>query len=275
MPTPSRALLAALSVALLASAAPAAADAEDAPLSRPEPQLESQPESRESYLARLRDVCAVTCLEPKPFQRAARKRKGEEAGDMAVIMDVAYVRLNGERFELYNLDLESNALETVQLLGTAGINTSQRGGVGGLSRSRNGALSPEVVVVSLDRQAFADFLNPLLPDDEAAQDAPGARAGAKRGAGARAGDDIVVEGEGERPRKARQPSLAELKSLFRGRRIVVRGSPQLTPVWVGARIDQKNRQVSLMVNNADDLVLLPRFDGDGNPVLEGELAGLR
>jgi hypothetical protein len=239
--------------AWLAAPAPVLASGED-------PQF--RPESREAYLARLKDICAVECLEPKPFQRAARKRKGE--GDMAVIMDVAYVRLNGERFELFNLDLESNALETVQLLGSAGINTSQSNGVGGLSRSRNGALSPEVVVVSLDRQAFADFLNPLEPVDETVT----------TGAAARTDGDILVEGEQERKAERRKPTLAELKALFRNRRIVVRGTPELTPTWVGARLDHKNKQVSLMVRNADDLVLLPRYDDEGNPVLEDELAGL-
>lgn len=228
-------------------------------------------ESREAYLARLRDICSVECLEPKPFQRAARKRRGDDAGDMAVIMDVAYVRLNGERFELFNLDLESNALETVQLLGSAGINTSQSNGVGGLSRSRNGALSPEVVVVSLDRQAFADFLNPLEPVDGTAaprrKAAPGTTAAGED-------DDILVEGEPKREAKRRKPTLAELKSLFRNRRIVVRGTPELTATWVGARLDHKNKQVSLMVQNAEDLVLLPRYDKDGNPILEDELAGL-
>jgi hypothetical protein len=238
--------------AWLAAPAPVLASDDD-------PQF--RPESREAYLARLKDICAVECLEPKPFQRAARKRKGE--GDMAVIMDVAYVRLNGERFELFNLDLESNALETVQLLGSAGINTSQSNGVGGLSRSRNGALSPEVVVVSLDRQAFADFLNPLEDLDEPA--APGAT---------RTQGDILVEGEQQRKAERRKPTLAELKALFRNRRIVVRGTPELTPTWVGARLDHKNKQVSLMVRNADDLVLLPRYDDEGNPVLEDELAGL-
>lgn len=243
-------------------AAPAAAQA-----SGDTPEFRS--ESREAYLARLRDVCAANCLEPKPFQRAARKRKGDEEGDMAVIMDVAYVRLNGERFELFNLDLESNALETVQLLGSAGINTSQRGGVGGLSRSRNGALSPEVVVVSLDRQAFADFLNPLEPLDDTAAPRRKAASGAAVG-----DDDILVEGEQQQQVERRKPTLAELKSLFRNRRIVVRGTPELTATWVGARLDHKNKQVSLMVKNAEDLVLLPRYDDDGNPVLDGELAGL-
>jgi len=274
-PVLSKVALALPAALLLTAAVPALASEADMQTgTRATAEADNQPiaylETREAYLGRLREVCKVDCLEPRPFQRTARRRESSDETDMAVIMDVKYVRLNGDRFELFNLSLEDNALVTVELLGSAGINTSQSSGVGGLPRSTSGALSPDVVVVSLDRQAFADFLNPLAPDeyDEASQRLPGKDV-------ERVKDDILVEGDDNRGKKARKPTLTELKALFRNRRIVVRGSPELTPVWKGGRLDYKNKQVTLMVKNADDLVMLPRFDDDGEPVLDGALEGLQ
>ena len=46
-------------------------------------------ETYQEYLTRLRDVCAVDCMQPREFQLAARKRASRDAdGDMALIMDV-------------------------------------------------------------------------------------------------------------------------------------------------------------------------------------------
>lgn len=218
-------------------------------------------ETREEYLARLKDICSVECLEPKPFQRAARKRDAKDDGDMAVIMDVAFVRLNGDRFELFDRDLEGSALVEQAILGSAGVNTSSSNGIGGLPRGSNGVLDPNVIVIDLDAQAFADFLNTPQPEGE-----PGVRAAD--------GDGIIVDGE--REREVQKPTLAVLRSAFRNRRIVVRGTPRLTAQWIGARRDYRRKQVTLVVDNADDLVLLPRFDQDGEaraedlPWLAGE-----
>ncbi|MEE4154278.1 MAG: hypothetical protein V2I27_08975 [Erythrobacter sp.] len=244
----------------------------------------AQSETRAQYLARLKEICAAQCLEPRPFQRAARKRSGlerngAESEDMAVIMDVADVRRNGDRFELFNLDLSTSDLETVQLLASAGVNTSSSTGIGGLPRGRGPELHPEVIVVSLDAQAFGDLLNPIAAasEEEAGEgesDSAGAAA-PQRGA---VGPDgrIIVEGAGKKQasQARREPGLSALRTTFRNRRIVARGTPKLTAQWVGGRIDRRNKQVTLLVDNADDLVLLPRYDENGEPILEGALAGL-
>ena len=66
------------------------------------PASASSGETREEYLSRLRYICEVECLQPKLFQRAARKVRRSEDTELALIMDVAYVRQNGDRFELFN-----------------------------------------------------------------------------------------------------------------------------------------------------------------------------
>ncbi|MEO0589739.1 MAG: hypothetical protein AAFZ11_04175, partial [Pseudomonadota bacterium] len=87
-----------------------------------------------------------------------------------------------------------------------------------------------------------------------------------------ANGDIIVEGDVDL--KQRKPTLAKLSNQFINRRIVVRGTTRLEPTWIGGRRDYRRKQVSLIVDNADDLVVLPRYDEDGNPILEGRLAGL-
>lgn len=266
-----------------ALALPAAANA-DAPAS-----TSAGYETREEYLARLREICAVDCLEPRPFQRTARRRSGR-SGEMAVIMDVAFVRRNGERFELFSMDVSSSPLEVVELLGSAGIDTSQSSGVGGLPRGRRGALHPDVIVVSLDAQAFSDILNPVSSPPAGSAPAPGPQAptgptpdgptpgGQGSPAPSRTGPDgrIIVDGarEAEAEKEVRKPNLTNLRTYFRNRRIVARGEPQLQAQWIGGRLDRRRKQVTLMVDNADDLVLLPRYDAKGEPILEGPLAGL-
>jgi hypothetical protein len=84
-----------------------------------------------------------------------------------------------------------------------------------------------------------------------------------------AGDeDIVVEGDA--PAKKVKPTLSSLSGLLLNRRVVVRGSPRLTAVWKGGRLDYRNKQVTLEVDNVEDLVLLPRFDEDGEAIVDGE-----
>jgi len=228
-------------------------------------------ETREAYLVRLTEICAVDCLEPRPFQRTARKRS-RRAQDMAVIMDVAFVRRNGERFELFSMDVSSSPLEVVALLEAAGIDASQSTGVGGLPRGRRGALHPDLIIVSLDAQAFADILNPLGASPAAAPDAASQQAEARQPTGA--DGRIIVDRERASEAKARKPSLTNLRTYFRNRRIVARGRPELQAQWIGGRLDRRRKQVTLIVDNADDLVLLPRYDDAGEPILEGPLAGL-
>ena len=223
------------------------------------------PEIREEYLSRLRDICEVRCLKPKAFRRAARKVRENRGKDVALIMDVAVVRRNVDRLELFNLDLEDDPLVTQALLGTAGVNTSGSNGIGGLPRGRYGTLSPNVIVVSLDKQILIDLYEKSQP---AGQSVSGEEPAAVRT------DDNGIVVEGESDRTIDKPPVQALRSVLFNRRIVVRGKPKLTPVFVGGRLDYKNKQVTLMLDSADDLVILPRYDEDGEPIFDGALAGL-
>lgn len=211
-------------------------------------------ESYQQYLERLRDICSVECLQPRRFQIAARKRSSEATDDMAVIMDVVEVRAVGDKFELHNIAQDSSALVELELLASAGIDTSFGSGVGGRIRNRVAGRSPEVVVIEIDKETFADILNtdallaPAIENSESADKDAG----------------IVVEGDAERKRL--EPTLPRLRSYFRNRRVVVRGQPRLAPVWVGARLDRRRKQVTLAIDNAEDIALLPEYDKDGNAV---------
>ena len=211
-----------------------------------------QAESYQQYLERLRDICAVDCLQPRRFQIAARKRSSNAVDDMAVIMDVVEVRQAGDKFELHNIAQDTSALVELELLASAGIDTSFRNGIGGRTRNRVSGPSPEVVVIEIDKSTFTDILNTgaLL----AAPEIVGATA-------ADQGGDILVEGDGER--RLVEPSLPRLRSYFRNRRVVVRGQPRLTPVWVGARLDRRRKQVTLVLDDAQDIALLPIYDEKG------------
>lgn len=176
---------------------------------------------------------------------------------MAVIMDVAEVRRNGTKFELLNLDLRTSPLEDRAILGSAGINTSTSTGVGGLPRGNQGGTSPNVIIIELDEQTLFDILN------TGSSMAVGILGVPDNG-------DILVEGDPER--EIAKPSLTQLRSYFRNRRIVVRGKPRLAPVLIGARRDFRRKQVTLELGDADRLVVLPRYDDNGEPVLDAEFA---
>ncbi|MEL6486584.1 MAG: hypothetical protein AAFQ13_05500 [Pseudomonadota bacterium] len=216
-------------------------------------------EPYDAYLERLKDVCSVECLKPRDFRRAARKQSPKDESDMAVMMDVRAVRRDGDKYHLLSQDLSLSNLETLAILGGAGIDTSGRTGVGGLPQGGQAPTSPDLIIIELDAQTVADLLR--VPVGSATPrplfDANG---------------DIIVESDVEN--KRRKPTEAGLSNTFINRRIVVRGSTRLEPTWVGGRRDFRRKQVSLVVDNADDLVLLPRYDEDGNPILDGTLAGL-
>jgi len=218
-------------------------------------------ETYDGYLTRLKEICAVECLKPKDLRRKARKRSKKDTSDLAVMMDVEYIRRAGDKYQLFNRDLERSNLETLAILGSAGIDVSGRTGAGGLPRSRGGQLTPDTLVIELDEQALSDLLNAVVVEE------PGKQGDARS---TPAAADIVVEGETEPKAKTKKikPTMASLSGLLINRRIVVRGAPRLTPVWKGGRLDYRNKQVTLEVANIDDLVLLPRFDKDGEPVRE-------
>ncbi len=211
-------------------------------------------EPYETYLERLKEICEVECLKPKDLRRKARRRSKRDTSDLAVMMDVAYIRRAGEKYHLLSRDLERSNLETLAILGSAGIDVSGRTGAGGLPRSRSGQLTPDTVVIEVDEQALSDLLNAVVVEPTSDQ------------SGQVGGDDIIVEGEAE-PKKIK-PTLSSLSGLLLNRRVVVRGSPRLRAVWKGGRLDYRNKQVTLEVANVEDFVLLPRFDKEGKPLSE-------
>ncbi|MEM6476124.1 MAG: hypothetical protein AAF687_08155 [Pseudomonadota bacterium] len=218
-------------------------------------------ETRAQYLERLREVCEVDCMQPRQFQRTARKRGNSAANEMAIIMDVAYVRRAGDKIELHNVNLESSYFEDLQILGGAGIDTSSRTGIGGLPRGRTNRVHPNVIIIEFDQQALFDLFNEV---------SAAAASSASDG-----GDDEDILVEGEREREVVTPKMVDIERLLRNRRIVVRGKPRLQPAWIGARLDYRRKQVTLEVENIDYLVMLPRYDKDGNPIPEPGLAGVK
>ncbi len=211
------------------------------------------------YLDRLRYICEAECLQPRDFQRAARGNAREilrdEAPDMAVIMDVVDVVRVGDTFELHDMDLQGSPLEEQAVLGSAGINTSSSNGIGGLSRSGRSPRHPNLIVIQFDEDTLYDVFGFAAP---AATDPQG---------------DTKTQGDSElvvradRDSEVVKPSLAALRSYFRNRRIVVRGTPSLDVVWYGGRRDYRRKQVTLRVNRAEDIVLLPRYDDDGEAIV--------
>lgn len=217
-------------------------------------------ETREAYLTRLRDICEVECMQPRELLRAARKRRKSSDADMAGILDVAYVSRFGDKYRLHT--------EEPRL---ADFFDLQQFDFGMLEFKERTVSSRSDIVVELDEETLLDLLYVPAPTPLAEANAsPGTANPAPRANK----DGIIVEGEAERERELEKPPLQALRSMFLKRRVVVRGKPRLTPVFVGARRDMKNKQVTLVLDNADDIVLLPRFDDDGEPILDGPLAGL-
>ncbi len=217
-------------------------------------------ETYNEYLNRLRDICSVDCMKPRDFRRSARRRDANDAGEMAVIMDVVEVRRVGENFELLSMNMQGSPLEELAILGSAGVNTSSSTGIGGLPRGSRGGTNPNLIIIEIDEQTLFDIINVVSPLREGT-----VRTNPEEG--------IVVERDADRVLKA--PTQAALRSYFRNRRVVVRGTIRLEPVLIGARRDFRRKQVTLELTDADNLVMLPRYDDDGNPILEDELEGLR
>ncbi|KWV90714.1 hypothetical protein [Erythrobacter sp. YT30] len=223
------------------------------------PLSASQAETYESYLSRLKDICEVECLQPRDFQRKARKQGSKNKVDMAIIMDVAYVTREGPIYQLHNLDRENSYFDDLQLLGSAGINTSSRNGIGGLPRGRSNPVHPDLIIIEMDEATVRELLG-LQPVAGSETETGKVRIGSRKS------DGIIVEGETTKDGK--KVSQIDFRSLMRGRRVVVRGKPRLQAVWLGARLDQRRKQVTLELSDADDLVLLPRYDDDGKPLKE-------
>ncbi|MGB3471632.1 MAG: hypothetical protein WBA51_12490 [Erythrobacter sp.] len=201
-------------------------------------------ETREEYLARLKDVCEVECLQPRTLLRTARKRGSGDKSAISGILDVRYVSRLGDKFRLHSEPPRMADFWDLQQL-----NFGMPEYDGRSVTNRND------IIVEFDQQTLFDLLNVPTP---AGSGAPAS------GANDSGDDDILVEGD--RNRTIDKPSLKALSSLLRNRRVVVRGTPRLTPSIIGARRDFRRKQLTIELGNADDLVLIPRFDQDGNPL---------
>lgn len=208
-------------------------------------------ETREAYLERLRDVCSVDCLRARDLLREARKRdwgtaRVEDGGDMAGIIEIVDVSRWNDKYLLLT------ALPQGPLFDFASQQTPL---------SLRPVTMPNAIVIELDEATFFDLMRVPVPGSAEAQtprlDTEG---------------NIIVERD--RDMKFTKPTLNALRDTFRNRRIAVRGTPRLEAVLDGGRIDHARKKLFLEVDNADDLVLLPRFDENGEPIFDGPLAGL-
>jgi len=204
-------------------------------------------EARESYLERLRMICEPGCLGPRDLLRSVRKRGGGADQDVAAVINVAAVSVWNGKYMLHS-GQGDQAFDTA-----LGSQTPLQ------SRPVTG---PDTVVVEMDEATFFDLLNVPTPQEQAAMRAKAGREGG-----------IIVERD--RSRNFTKPTLNSLRSMFRNRSIVVRGQPRLEAVFVGARKDYRRKKVFIALDGASDLVFLPRYDRNGEPILDGPLEGLR
>ena len=211
-------------------------------------------ESRYAYLERLREICATECLEPRDALRAARRNGRGPTEDVALIMDVADVTMWNDKYLLHT-DLPQVFNVDPELLGgeVLGLRTPVH------SRP---VTDPNIIVVELDEDAFFALLNVPTPQDQAAIQA--AR-----------GKEVGIVVKRDRRRLLTRPTLAQLREVFRNRRIVVRGTPRLEAIFVGARIDHRRSKLFVEVDNAAKLAFLPRYDEKGEPIFDGPLESLR
>lgn len=204
-------------------------------------------ETRESYLQRLRDICAADCMEPRHLLRAARKNGRDATQDVAAILDIASVSVWNGKYMLH-ASLADWAFDP--MLGSQTPLTSRP------------VFGPNIIVVEMDEETFFNLLNVPTPREQALANAE-----------ARKSDGIIVERD--RSRNLTKPTLATLRSMFRNRRIVVRGQPRLEVAFVGGRRDYRQKKLFIVLDDARELALLPRYDKNGEPILDGSLEGLR
>lgn len=205
-------------------------------------------ESRDAYLTRLRSVCENGCLQPRQLLRTARKRGSGTQGELAGILDIRHVSRTGGKFYLHTSAPER--LDRWDFPFEFGMSEYKQ----------NAITNTGDIRVEIDKQTMMDLLHEPSATEVGA---PAVEAGA----------DIVVEGLG--PRESRRPGLQELHARFFARRIIIRGRPRLETVMVGGKLDRHRRQLTLQLRDADDLVVLPRFDEDGRAVFDDREEGLR
>lgn len=205
-----------------------------------------QAETYQQYLQRLDEICSTECLQPRDVLRTVRKREADERTstpqlDVAAILDIASVAQWNGKFLLL--------ADTTNLADFNALGQRTPG------RFRP-VTQPNQIVVEMDRETFFDLLNLPMPGDEPAID--------------EAGNIIVSQ---DRFRNFSEPTLAKLRTMFRNRRIVVRGEPRLEVPFIGGRRTFREKKVFLQLESPDDLVILPRYDREGQPVPGGEFEG--
>lgn len=207
--------------------------------------LSAVPETRESYLSRLAAICDAGCMPPRQLLRTARKRGADDQAEIAGILDVAEVTRQDSKYLLHQQS--PNLFDLREL----GFDLPQYDRI----RIEN----VNAITIELDEQTARDLLNM-----SATEHAHGAARGPDGG--------IIVEGD--RDRRVSKPSLEALEDMFRNRRIVVRGTPRIEVPFTGARLNRRQTKLTIMVDGAANLVLLPRYDKNGEPILDGPLSGL-
>ncbi|WP_143736700.1 hypothetical protein [Erythrobacter dokdonensis] len=209
--------------------------------------LPAAAETREAYLESLRMICAPGCKGPRDLLRSARKEGRGGDQDIAGIIDVADVSMWNGKYMLHS-DIPD------ALFGPrAGSQTPL---------SLQPLTEPNIIVIEMDEATFFNLLNVPTPQEQAAMQAESERNGG-----------IVVERD--RRRNLTKPTLATLRTMFRNRRVVVRGKPRLEAVFVGARRDFRRKKLFIELDDAGDLAFLPRYDRNGEPIFDGPLEGLR
>jgi hypothetical protein len=184
-------------------------------------------------------------MQPRDALRFVRRDGHDSITDIAVIIDVGEVTLWDDKYMLHG----------IQASGIANPALGSR-----TPGQHRPVTSPNTIVVELDEDTFFALLNVPTPKEQAAMRAA-------------EGDGIFVERD--RQGNFTRPTLGQLRSLFRNRRIVVRGEPRLEVAFVGARRDFRQKKLFLTVDNSDDLAFLPRYDRNGNPIFDGPLETLR
>lgn len=226
-----------LSIGLVLLATPLAAHAETIPA--------ALDETREEYFDRLRYVCEADCMQPRTLLRTARKNGRGASDDIAGVLDVLSVSEWNGKYLLHTGSVNRTDAGDFML---QGVNR-----VGQLTPfSFRPVFDPDIIVVELDRQTFFDLLNVPVPGT------------GRSGAPVIDEDGNIIVSQ-DRFAKFSKPTLRNLRSAFRNRRIVVRGAPRLEVTFNGGVRDFRRKKLFIEVNDPEDLVLLPRFDKDGNP----------
>ena len=211
------------------------------------PYQSARAETREAYLERLREICAVDCKEPRYALRSARKSGRGAKEDVALILDIVEVTVWNGKYLLHG-DTGSNGVDP--FLGTRTPDVSRP------------IVRVNQIVIELDENIFFDLIDVQTPSEQKAMREHLTAAG-----------EILVERD--RRRYFTKPTLRKLRATFKDRRIVVRGTPRLEAVFFGGRRDYLRQKLFVEVYTGDHVAFLPRYDEKGEPMFDGPLEHLR